>query len=98
MYNFGATMYRLTTLRLPPCVVKEAGSPAITSKVWQNMLKPVRECNPSIPPEVAELIHRCLSFQPDSRPERMSDVQETLNRLVEKLAAKHEDQLDTLDW
>src|SRR2546421_1839117 len=37
LYNFGATMYRLVTWRLPPSTVPAPGSPAITAKVFEKM-------------------------------------------------------------
>ncbi|HSQ57849.1 MAG TPA: serine/threonine-protein kinase, partial [Gemmata sp.] len=44
IYNFGATMYRLTTLQLPPCWVAagEASLP-MTTKVFREQLKAVRD-------------------------------------------------------
>src|SRR5262249_18724606 len=61
MYNFGATMYRLTTLQLPPCWVSagEASLP-MTSKVFREQLRPVRAINPLVPEGLAELIQQCL--------------------------------------
>src|SRR5207247_2879474 len=45
IYNFGATMYRLTTWRLPPPVVPAPGSPGLTSKVFQRLLNHVSASN-----------------------------------------------------
>src|SRR5436305_1633875 len=52
IYNFGATMYRLATFRLPPSTVPAPGNPAVTSKVFANMLKPVQEFSPKAPREL----------------------------------------------
>jgi serine/threonine protein kinase len=84
IFNFGATMYRLTTWRLPPSCMTEQGSIPLDAKNWTRLLKPVQECNAEAPPELCELIHRCLSFSAHGRPERMSEVQQQLDEMAEK--------------
>src|ERR1051325_11389626 len=49
IYNFGATMYRLTTWRLPPPVLPPGGAPPPTSQVFAKLLKPVQEFNAQAP-------------------------------------------------
>lgn len=91
IYNLGATMYRLVTLQLPPCwVVTENGLP-MTSKVFREELKPVKKLNPMLPDGLAELIHDCLNPSANKRPERMSEVQGTLDQLADEAAAKLND-------
>jgi serine/threonine protein kinase len=89
MYNFGATMYRLVTLQLPPCwvAVGEASLP-MNAKVFKEQLKPVRAINPLVPEPLADLIHACLQPKATSRPERMSQIQGTLDQLADDAAAK----------
>src|SRR5438270_49385 len=70
IYNFGATMYRLTTWRLPPSTVPARGSPTLSSKMFETLLKPVEQYSASAPRELCKLIHRCLAFHPEKRPER----------------------------
>jgi serine/threonine protein kinase len=98
IYNFGATMYRLTTLKLPPSTMPEAGSPGMSSKIFRNMLKPVRELAPSTPKELAEIIQRCVEYDPKNRPERVSDVLDVLNALVEELVQSDDDKLEAIGW
>jgi serine/threonine protein kinase len=99
IYNFGATMYRMVTWRLPPSTVSEEdGGLPISAKMWQRTLKPVEELNPTAPAALAELIHRCLAFDATKRPERMGEVQGALDVLVDKLAAEPDDRLDALEW
>lgn len=98
IYNFGATMYRLVTFRLPPSVVQQEGGLPIDGKTWARMLKPVGECNPQTPPELRDLIHQCLSFDANKRPERMSEVQSVLDYLADKLILSPEDRLEALEW
>lgn len=89
MYNFGATMYRLVTLQLPPCWVPSGpDSLPLTSKVFKEQLKPVRTINPLVPEPLAELIHQCLQPSAIKRPERMSQIQGTLDQLADEAATK----------
>ena len=89
IYNFGATMYRMVTLRLPPQRLAAGGRPAAsTRKTWKRLLKPVEEFNPDAPPALCDLIHRCLSFNAMNRPERMSEVQSVLDHLADELSRR----------
>lgn len=89
IYNFGATMYRLATLQLPPAWVT-AGEMSLpmTSKVFKEQLRAVRDVNPLVPAGLAELIEQCLQPNANKRPERMSHVQGTLDQLADEAAAK----------
>jgi serine/threonine protein kinase len=87
VYNFGATMYRLATLQLPPCAIPLPGGLPTTEKVFQEQLKPVRQCNQLVSAELADLIERCLRYNANKRPERMSEVQGTLDQLADAAAA-----------
>ncbi len=98
IYNLGATMYRLVTWRLPPPTIGAEGGVGIDSKTWHHLLKPVAECNAEAPPALCELIHQCLSFKPDKRPERASEVQNVLNHLVDELVQTDEDRLEMLEF
>jgi eukaryotic-like serine/threonine-protein kinase len=99
MYNFGATMYRMLTFRLPPCVVSaEDGGPPIDGKIWKKLFKPVEDYNAKVPPPLCDLVHRCLSYEAVKRPERMSEVQGALDHLVEALVKTPEDRLEALAW
>jgi serine/threonine protein kinase len=92
IYNFGATMYRLTTLRLPPrWVVPGADALPMTSKIFKEQLRPVRSINPLVPEGLAEVIHQCLQPNANKRPERMSVVQGALDQLADEAAAKLSD-------
>src|SRR5438874_11706768 len=53
IYNFGATMYRLTTFRLPPSTLPSPGTAGMTSKVFASLLKPVEEFNANVPRTLA---------------------------------------------
>ncbi len=98
IYNFGATMYRLAAFRLPPSPLAATNGVPVDAGIFQKMLKPVQECNAQAPPALCQLIHHCLAFQPQKRPERMSNVQEVLERLVKDVVTSPEDRLEALEW
>jgi serine/threonine protein kinase len=98
IYNFGATMYRLTTFRLPPSTIPAPGSPGMTSKVFESLLQPVEHFNAQAPLELCRLIHRCLAYQPERRPARVSDILDELKLLVTRLVRSPEDSLETMEW
>jgi serine/threonine protein kinase len=94
IYNFGATMYRLVTWRYPPA----PGDIPLDSRSWQQLLKPVQECNASAPPELCSLIHRCLEYNPNQRPERMTEVREALDRVAAGLVRSPDDRLEGIEF
>jgi serine/threonine protein kinase len=98
IYNLGATMYRLTTWRLPPSVLSDSNDKPISAKTFAESLQPVQELAPKAPAELCKLIHRCLSYKPERRPERVNEVIEVLNALIEKLVQTDEDNLEALGW
>jgi serine/threonine protein kinase len=99
IFNFGAAMYRMVTWRLPPSMVPEEGGGAVlTAKLWDRMLKPVETLNENAPPALRDLIHRCLAYDAKQRPERMSEVQNALDHLVDDLVRAPEDRLEALEW
>jgi serine/threonine protein kinase len=98
IYNFGATMYRLVTWRLAPNTLMSTDGKAMDAKTFQYLLKPVEELNPQAPVELRNLIHQCLSFHPNKRPERMSEIQGTLDHLVDKHVKTPEEGLEGLEW
>ncbi len=87
IYNLGATMYRLTTLQLPPSWGPGESLP-MTSSVFKKTLKPVRSINPVVPEGLAELIQQCLRPNATKRPERMSHIQGRLDQLADEAAAQ----------
>ncbi len=99
IYNFGATMYRLLTWRLPPCVVSEEdGGLPLDGKTWQRLFKPVQEYIADAPEGLCDLVQRCLSYNAMKRPERMSEIQGVLDRLADELVTTPEDRLEALEW
>ena len=98
IFNFGATMYRMVTWRLPPSAAPQEGALPIDAKTFGRMLKPVSEYTPTAPNALCDLIHRCMAFLPDNRPERMSAVQSELDALVEELVTSPDQSLEAFEW
>lgn len=94
LYNFGATMYRLVTWRLPPSVAQ----PGMSSRLFAQLLEPVDGFVPNCPEDLCGLIHRCLSYKPEQRPQKASDVHAELQALVARLVKSPEDRLESLEW
>lgn len=98
IYNLGATMYRMVTGQLPPATMTESGAVPLTPTLWRKLLKPVRTHKPDVPGPLAELIERCLAFEPIKRPERVSAVYGTLDHMCDNLVRGEADKLDALEW
>jgi serine/threonine protein kinase len=98
IYNLGATMYRMVTFRLPPTTLASTDAMAMDAKIFQNLLKPVSEFNPQAPPALCDLIHQCLEFQAQKRPERASEIQGILDHLAEELVTTPEEGLEGMEW
>lgn len=88
IYNFGATMYRLATLQLPPLAISPPDGLPVTEKTFHEQLQPTRQRNPLAPEGFGNLIDQCLKFNANKRPERMSEIQGILDQLADEAAAK----------
>ena len=98
IYNLGATMYRLVTFRHPPPTHVTTDGIKMDAKTFQSLFKPVTELNPRCPPDFADLIHKCLAFNANQRPERMSEIQGALDHLAEEVVISDEDKLEAMEW
>lgn len=94
VYNFGATMYRLTTFKLPPNVLPTEGM-KLKEKQFAGLLKPVLELAPNTPPALAALIEKCLQFDANKRPASVTDIHNILDTLADEAEAQlSPDELD----
>jgi len=98
IFNFGATMYRLTTFRLPPPTGMDETGMALEAGLWTSRLDPVEKYNKDAPPELCELIRNCLSYRPADRPEHMRDVNAVLEELVGRMVNSSAEKLEALEW
>lgn len=98
IFNFGATMYRLTTFRLPPPTGKGEDGLALEAGLWTSRLEPVDKYNKDAPQELCELIRHCLSYKAADRPQHMRDINSTLEELVQKMVGSSAEKLEALEW
>jgi eukaryotic-like serine/threonine-protein kinase len=95
IYNFGATMYRLATWKLPPSVFGAAGlsggASSVSSKSWKEAYEPVCQVNTNIPAALGVTIDKCLSFKPEYRPERISEIADVLENLYQEIGDSDEE-------
>lgn len=83
MFSFGVTLYEMATGLMP----FDAGAPAATLlAILQKDPKPVMEISPGIPPELARLIHQCLTKERNFRPSA-ADLKEDLKKIQASLSA-----------
>jgi serine/threonine protein kinase len=97
IFNFGATMYRLVTFRLPPSTLPD-GEMDVDAELWHRQLKPIREINSGCPEDLAHLIHGCLSFNALKRPESMSEIQGKLDQIADRLIEAGSGSHKVLEW
>jgi len=87
------------TWRLPPATVSvEDGGVPVDAKMWERLFKPVEEYVPDAPKALGDLIHRCLAYKANNRPERASEIQGALDHLAEKLVKTPEDRLEMMEF
>lgn len=86
IYNFGATMYRLATLKLPPSMITVGPGELVpmSEKTARMSIVAPRSINRTIPAAFDKLILDCLAYKPENRPERVSDVLEILRELAKE--------------
>ena len=81
-------MYRLATLQNPPLAISPPNGLPVIEQTFHEQLVPTRQRNPLVPEGFGDLVDRCLRFNANKRPERMSQVQGILDRLADEAAAK----------
>jgi len=86
IYNFGATMYRLATLKLPPSAISVGPGELVpmTEKIAKMSIVAPRSINKTVPAALDKLILDCLAFRPENRPERVGDVLDILRELAQE--------------
>lgn len=92
IYNFGATMYRLTTMKLPPPAIVGPETVRMSAKAFTSLLLPVGDLNKAAPKALCDLIHNCLSYEPDRRPERMGIILDDLKQIAAEMGTPISDE------
>jgi serine/threonine protein kinase len=84
IFNFGATMYRLVTFKLPPPVISDLAGVPMTEKTYKSVYKPVGEVVATTPPKLCDLIHKCMEFKAAKRPESFAEIQAALSAMADE--------------
>ncbi len=71
IYAFGATLHHLVT--------------GVDPSQHPFKFKPAAQLNPDVPPQLSELIARCVQIDPDSRPDTMEEVFQELRNVRDRL-------------
>jgi serine/threonine protein kinase len=80
IFSFGAVVYEMATRRR---AFQGDSTAWVLSAVLQGEPAPVESIMPGTPPELVEIIHRCLRKEPDQRFQRMDEVKACLEELKE---------------
>jgi RNA polymerase sigma factor (sigma-70 family) len=78
VYGLGATLFAMLTGQ-PPQTGRRLAD-IVANVVAGNPVRSIRELRSDIPPDLAELCHRCLNKSPDDRPQSANEVAESLRR------------------
>lgn len=97
IYNFGATMYRMFTWKLPPPVMSGDSGGALDPKIWQKHFKPPRELNPAIPERLGKLIEFCMNYNAMQRPERFGEILSELEEIQSELPKDPTETLESME-
>jgi serine/threonine protein kinase len=81
IFSLGAVLYRMTTGQLP---FQGDNLMDLLMALGGKDPKPVRQLNPKVPDEFADLIHKMLQKNPDHRPQKAAEIAEKLQRIADK--------------
>ena len=84
IFNFGATMYRLVTFKLPPTVISDMPGVSMTEKMYKSLYKPVDQIVATTPAPLCGLIHKCMEYKAAKRPESFVDIQAALGAMADE--------------
>jgi serine/threonine protein kinase/Leucine-rich repeat (LRR) protein len=78
LFSLGVVLYRLCTGRLP---FRGDNTMAVLTALAMDAPKPLRDLNPAVPPELADLVMQLLNKIPAMRPASAKEVAERLHAL-----------------
>jgi eukaryotic-like serine/threonine-protein kinase len=85
IYSLGATLYHMLSGKRP---FEEKTTRSFIMKILNHMPPPLRQANPTVPPELEEICNKAMAKEPDDRYQKPEEMEQDLQRLFEKLAAE----------
>jgi serine/threonine protein kinase len=85
LFSLGCVLYRMATGELP---FQRATTMAVLMAHAMDEPKPARDINPTIPPQVADLIAKLLAKDPADRPQSAREVVEAIKIIERDLASR----------
>lgn len=80
IFNLGATMYHMLARQPIHDGFRTKGASKFGK--MDDLVRPIVDLNPDVPPEIDQFVRKCISFYPDDRPDSMKDVFRSLKELV----------------
>jgi len=82
LFSLGSVLYAMSTGRPP---FRGATSLAVLNRVCEDSPRPLREVNPAVPEEVANVVHKLLAKDPADRFQTANEVAELLSQQLANL-------------
>jgi serine/threonine-protein kinase len=86
IYSLGATLYHCLSGKRP---FNEKTTRQFILKILKEMPTPLRDVNPTVPPEVQGIIERAMAKKPEQRYQKPAELENDLKQIFEKLAAQY---------
>ncbi|MGE0709439.1 MAG: protein kinase [Planctomycetota bacterium] len=86
IYSLGATLYHMLSGSRP---FNEKTTRSFIMKILNNMPPPVRQVNPAVPQELADIIERAMAKKPEDRFQQPQEMENELTALFQRLAAEY---------
>ena len=79
IYSLGMTMYQMFAGKLP--FTSEEGTYSILKRVVEEVFPPVIQINPSVPPDLSQIISKALEKNPDNRFQSVQEMLEAVSQI-----------------
>ena len=83
VYGLGTVVYQLLSGRLPHSASTDA---ELIRAIQNDSAKPIEECTPGIPEDIARLINSCITKNVEARPSSAADLRKELTEAIKRLS------------